>query len=95
VEGTDDDTEACCRGTNGGVEGPGVRVGSSPATASRQVHAGGFAMTMTTEQLLQRQFEAERRHEIEAFKRWMATATKEMQVRCPDCGLSMSDKWVE
>ena len=52
-------------------------------------------MTMTTEQLLQSHTETERQHEIEMFKRWMATAAPEEQVRCPDCGRSMSDKWVD
>jgi hypothetical protein len=52
-------------------------------------------MTMTTEELLQRQYDATRQHEIEMFKRWMATATREMQVRCPDCARPMSDKWVD
>jgi hypothetical protein len=41
---------------------------------------------MTTEELLQSQAETTRQHEIEMFKRWMATATREMQVDCPDCG---------
>ena len=52
-------------------------------------------MTITTEQLLQSQFETTRQHEIEMFKSWMATATREMQVRCPDCDKPMSGKWVD
>jgi uncharacterized repeat protein (TIGR04076 family) len=52
-----------------------------------------FAMTITTEQLLQRQYEANRQHEIEMFKTWMATAAREMRVCCPDCGRPMSGKW--
>lgn len=52
-------------------------------------------MTLTTEQLLEHQYEATRQHEIEMFKGWMATASREMQVRCPDCNRQMSDKWVD
>jgi hypothetical protein len=52
-------------------------------------------MTITTEQLLQRHYDTTRQQEIEMFKKWMATATHEMQVRCPDCDRPMSDKWVD
>ena len=43
---------------------------------------GEFAMTITPDQLLQHQYEVARRHEIEMFKRWLATATREGQVDC-------------
>ena len=52
-------------------------------------------MTMTTAQLMQNHTETARQHEIEMFKRWMATATREMQVRCPDCDRPMSGKWID
>jgi hypothetical protein len=35
-------------------------------------------MTMTTEELMQLQYEARRQQEMEMFKRWMATATCEV-----------------
>jgi hypothetical protein len=52
-------------------------------------------MTITTEELLQRQHESARQHEIEMFKKWMATATREVVARCPDCDQPMSAKWVD